>query len=61
MIKLWFTHSALLACLHDQNKVAFLEGQLFSSQLVLFEDFSDCSDWLDKSQSSKKTTFVLIM
>jgi len=41
-------------------KVAFLEGRLFSSQLGLF-DFTDCSDWLDKSGPSKKATFVLIM
>jgi len=40
-------------------KVAFLEGWLFSSQLGLFENFSDCSDWLDKSRPSKKVTFVL--
>jgi len=42
-------------------KVAFLEGLLFSSQSGLFENFSDYSDWLDKSQPSKKVTFVLIM
>jgi len=35
-------------------KVAFLEGRLFSSQSWLFENFSDCSDWLDKSRPSKK-------
>jgi len=38
-------------------KVAFLEGRLFSSQSELFENFSDCSNWLDKSQPSKKATF----
>jgi len=32
-----------------KEKVAFLEGRLFSSQSGLFENFSDCSDWLDKS------------
>jgi len=42
-------------------KVAFLEGRLFSSQSGPFESFSDCSDWLDKSRSSKKATFILIM
>jgi len=36
-------------------KVAFLEGQLFSIQSGLVENFSDCSDWLDKSGLSKKT------
>jgi len=50
--------SSYLACLHDQNK---MEGRLFSSQSELFEHFSDCSDWLDKSRPSKKATFVLIM
>jgi len=30
-----------------KTKVAFLEGRLFSSQLELLEDLSDCSDWLD--------------
>jgi len=40
---------------------AFLEGRLFSSQSELFENFSDCSDWLDNSRLSKKATFVLIM
>jgi len=52
-------------------KVPFLEGRLFSSQSGLFENFSDCSDWLDKFQivligwikagPPKKATFVLIM
>jgi len=42
-------------------KVAFLEDRLFSYQTVLFEYFSDCSDWLKKSRPSKKVTFVLIM
>jgi len=50
-----------LACLHVQSKSGFLEDRLFSSQSGLCEKFSDCSDWLDKSQPSKKATFVLIM
>jgi len=33
----------------------------FSSQSGLFENFSGCSDWLDKSRPSKKATFVLIV
>jgi len=37
-------------------KVAFLEGRLFSSQSGLLENFSDCSDWLNKSRPSKKAT-----
>jgi len=44
-----------------KTKVAFLEGRLFSSQSGLFESFSDCSDWLEKTRPSKKATFVLIM
>jgi len=44
-----------------KTKVAFLKGRLFSSQSWLFENFSDCSDWLDNSRPSKKATFVLIM
>jgi len=35
-------------------KVAFLEGQFLSSQSGLFENFSECSDWLDKSRPSQK-------
>jgi len=44
-----------------KTKVAFLEGLLFCSQSGLFANFSDCSDWMNKSQPSKKATFVLIM
>jgi len=44
-----------------KTKVAFLEGRLFFSQSGLFENFSDCSDWMDKNRPSKKATFVLIM
>jgi len=55
------TVKQLLACLHDQNKMAFLEGRLFSSQSDVFENFTNHSDWLDKSRPSKKSTFVLIM
>jgi len=44
------------------TKVAFLEGRLFEiQQSGLFENFSDCSDWLDKSWPSKRAIFVLIM
>jgi len=39
-------------------KVAFLEGWLFPSQSGLFENISDCSDWLNKSRPSKKATIV---
>jgi len=44
-----------------KTKVTFLEGRLFSSQSELFENLSNCSDWLDKNRPSKKVTFVLIM
>jgi len=39
-------------------KVAFLEGRLFFSQSELFENFSDCSDWLDKSRPFKKPLLI---
>jgi len=44
-----------------KTKVAFLEGRLLSSQSKQFEKFSNSSDWLEKSQPSKKATFVMIM
>jgi len=37
-----------------KTKVVFLKGRLFSSQSELFEYFLNCSDWLVKSQPSKK-------
>jgi len=39
-----------------KTKAAFLEGRLFSSHSELLENFSNCSDWLDKSRPSKKAT-----
>jgi len=47
--------------LHDQNKSDFFGRPAFFSQSGLFENFSDCSDWLDKSRPSKKATIVLIV
>jgi len=44
-----------------KTKMAFWRAGFFSSQSELFENFSDCSDWLDKIRPSKKATFVLIM
>jgi len=41
--------------------VAFLKGRLFSSQSELLENVKIAFHWLDKSQPSKKATFVLIM
>jgi len=38
-----------IACLHDQTKVAFLEGRLLSSQSKQSEKFSKPSNWLEKS------------
>jgi len=43
-----------------KTKVPFWRAG-FSSQSRLFENFSDCSDWLDKCRPSKKHSFVLIM
>jgi len=42
-----------------KTKVAFLEGRLFYSQSGLFENFSNCFDWLDNNRPSKKAIFVL--
>jgi len=44
-----------------KTKLTFLEGRLFFSQSDLFENFSDCCDWLDKSRPPKKATFIWIM
>jgi len=41
-------------------KAAFSEGLLFSCQSGIFENFLGCSDWLHKSQPSKKATFILV-
>jgi len=37
-----------------KTKVGFLEGWLFSNQSKVFKNFTNCSDWLDKSRPSKK-------
>jgi len=42
-----------------KTKVDCLEGRLFFNLSELFENFSNCFDWLDKSRPSKKATFVL--
>jgi len=47
-----------VACLYDQSKSVFLEGRLLSSQSEQSERFSKSSDWLEKSQPSKKAAFV---
>jgi len=39
-----------------KNKVAVLEGRLFSSQSELFESCLNCSDCLDERRHSEKTT-----
>jgi len=44
-----------------KTKVAFLEGRLFFSQTEDFDYLLNCSDWLEKSRSFNKATFVLIM
>jgi len=43
------------------TKVAFVEGQLLSSQSEQSEKFSKSPDWLENSRPSKKATFALIM
>jgi len=37
-----------------KTKVALLEGRLLFSQSELFENVSNCFEWLDKSRPSKK-------
>jgi len=44
-----------------KTKVAFLEDWLLSNQSEQSEKFSKSLDWLEKSWSSKKVNFVLIM
>jgi len=41
-----------------KTKVAFLEGRLLSSQSEQSKKFSKSCDWMEKSQPSKKATFV---
>jgi len=50
-----------LARLHDQNKSGFFGGRLLFSQSEKSERVLKSSDWLEKSQPSKKATFVLIV
>jgi len=44
-----------------KTKVAILKGQLLTSQSEQSKKFSKSLDWLEKSRSSKKATFALIM
>jgi len=44
-----------------KTKVAFLEGRLLFSQSEKSERVLKSPDWLEKSRSSKKALFVLIM
>jgi len=53
--------NSLIAGLHYQNKSGFFGGPLLSSQSEQSEKFSKNLDWLEKSQPSKKATFVFIM
>jgi len=39
----------------------YMKSRLLSSQSGQFEKYSKSSDWPEKSRSSKKATFVLIM
>jgi len=43
-----------------KTKVAFLEGQLLSSQSEQFKKYLKSSDWL-KKPALQKATFILIM
>jgi len=43
------------------KNVAFSDGRLLSSQSEQFKKYSKSFDWIEKSQPSKKVTFVLIM
>jgi len=43
---------SLLVCLHEQNKVAFLEDRLISNQSEQSEKFSKSPDWLEKRRPS---------
>jgi len=36
-----------------KTKVAFLKGRLFSSQSDIFDNFLNCSNWLDKAGPPK--------
>jgi len=54
-------HRPFIAFYIIKTKVAFLEGRLLTSQSEQFKKNSKSSDWLEKSQPSKKATFVLIM
>jgi len=38
----------------SKTKVAFLEGRLLSSQSKQFKNYTNSSDWMEKSQISKK-------
>jgi len=46
-----------IAYLHDQNKSGFFRGPVLFQPIRLFENFLDCSDWMDKSRPSKKSPF----
>jgi len=50
-----------LASMHVQNKTAFSEGRLLSSQSQQYKKYSKISDWLEESRPFKKATFVLVM
>jgi len=43
-----------------KTKVAFLEGQLFSSQSEQFKKYSKSSDWLEKSRPSNEAIFLIM-
>jgi len=56
-----FVKTLILPVYMIKTKVAFVGGQLLSSQSKQFKKYSKSSDWLKKSRLSKIATFVLIM
>jgi len=44
-----------------KTKSGFLEGPAFNKPIKAFKIYSKSFNWLEKSRSSKKATFVLIM
>jgi len=55
-----FSTAPYLACLHDQNKSGFFEESFIQPNKAI-KKVSISSEWLEKSRSTKKAPFVLIM
>jgi len=53
------TQSSVLACLHDQTKVAYLEGQLFFSQSEFLKTFQTAlTGWIKAGPPKKPLLFL---